>query len=72
MAEALQKDVPHPNAVRHILDRRQQEAGIPPPVVNLPEHVRSRDVHVRTHSLDTYDQLQENGRGDPEDPEQSA
>ncbi len=72
VAEALQKAVPHPNAVRHILDRRQQEAGIPPPVVNLPEHVRKRDVHVRTHSLDTYDQLQENGRGDPEDPEQSA
>jgi len=72
VSEALRKDVPHPNAVRNILDRRQQAAGVPPPVVNLPEHVRRRDVHVRTHPLDTYDRLQETHRGDPEDPDQPA
>ena len=72
VTEALQKDVPHPNAVRNILDQRRQAAGMPPLVVNLPDHVRRRDVQVRTHALDTYDQLKEERRGDPEDPEQSA
>jgi len=58
--EALDRDVPHPNAVRFALERRREERGQPPAtVVTLPEHLRSRDVIVRPHPLDTYDRLKE-------------
>jgi hypothetical protein len=58
--EALVRDVPHPNAVRLVLDRRRQERHEPPPIaVTLPEHVRAKDRPVTSHSLDTYDQLKE-------------
>jgi hypothetical protein len=58
--EALTRDVPHPNAVRLVLDRRRQERHEPPPIaVTLPEHVRAKDRPVTSHSLDTYDQLKE-------------
>ena len=58
--EALAGDVPHPNAVRLILERRRQERHEPPPIaVILPEHVRAKDRPVTAHSLDTYDKLQE-------------
>jgi hypothetical protein len=53
--EALQRGVPHPNAVRLALARRR---GEPPPVgVELPAHLRARDTLVRPHALETYDQL---------------
>ena len=40
IAEALQRDVPHPNAVRLALERAREAAGQPPPVaLVLPEHV---------------------------------
>lgn len=59
-AEALAGDVPHPNAVRLILERRREERHEPPPIaVILPEHVRAKDRPVTAHSLDTYDKLQE-------------
>ena len=59
-AEALAGDVPHPNAVRLILERRRQERHEPPPIaVILPEHVRAKDRPVTSHSLDTYDKLKE-------------
>jgi transposase len=59
-SEALARDVPHPNAVRLVLDRRRQERHEPPPIaVTLPEHVRAKDRPVTSHSLDTYDQLKE-------------
>jgi transposase len=72
VAEALQHDVPHPNAVRNILDRRRQARGAAPPVVVLPDHLKQRDVRVRIHPLATYDQLKESRHGDPEDPDESA
>ena len=56
--EALARAVPHPNAVRLALERRRHERGAPPPVtVVLPEHVRSCDIRVTPHALDSYDQL---------------
>jgi len=59
-AEALAGDVPHPNAVRLILERRRQQRHEPPPIaVILPEHVRAKDRPVTSHSLDTYDKLTE-------------
>jgi len=65
MTEALQRGVPHPNAVRLALERRRQAQAAPPPLaVSLPEHVKRRDVPVRPHDLDGYDQLMEDQHDD--------
>ena len=62
LMEALDRDVPHPNAVRLALERQRDDHGQAPPVAMiLPEHVRARDKVVRPHSLDTYDQLKKVG-----------
>jgi transposase len=61
--EALLRDVPHPNAVRLVLERQRAELGAAPPVaLLLPAHVRDRDAPVRPHALETYDQLKEASR----------
>ncbi len=58
--EALLRDVPHPNAVRRVLERQREQTGTAPPVaLVLPAHVRARDTPVRPHALETYDQLKE-------------
>ena len=58
--EALLRDVPHPNAVRLALEHRREARELPPPVgIALSEHVKKRDVPVRPHRLETYDQLTE-------------
>jgi len=60
VAEALQRGVPHPNAVRHALERRREQRDGPPPVaIALPNHVRQRDTVIQPHNLDTYDQITE-------------
>lgn len=59
--EALERGVPHPNAVRLALERRRQAQAAPPPLaVCLPDHVKRRDVPVRPHRLDDYDTLMGN------------
>jgi hypothetical protein len=64
--EALERDVPHPNAVRLALERRRDDRRQDPPVaVTLPAHVRARDKPVRPHSLETYDQLRKVGHEEP-------
>lgn len=58
VADALARNVPHPNAVRTVLERRRRERNQPPPVnATLPEHIRSRDVLVQPHNLAGYDSL---------------
>jgi transposase len=58
--EALQRDVPHPNAVRLALERAREAGGQPPPVaLVLPEHVARRDAPVRPHALGSYDRQQD-------------
>src|SRR5271167_3122322 len=58
--EALERDVPHPNAVRLALEHRREQRGQAPQVdLVLPEHVQRRDAPVRPHALETYDQLKE-------------
>jgi transposase len=58
--EALARDVPHPNAVRLVLERRREERQEPPPVaVTLPEHIQTKDRPVRPHDLAAYDKLKE-------------
>ena len=56
--EAIERGVPHPNAVRLALERRREERQLEPPLpVRLPEDTRTRDIVVRTASLDGYDSL---------------
>ena len=58
--EALQRDVPHPNAVRMALERRREARELPPPVeMTLPSHVQVRDTPVQAHKLESYDQITE-------------
>lgn len=66
LAEAMQRGVPHPNAVRLALERRREERNQAPPVaVILPAHVRARDVAVKPHALEAYDRLTEVAREEP-------
>ena len=56
--EALDRNVPHPSAVRLALERRRHERQqLPPVAANLPDHVQARDVAVRPPRLELYDQL---------------
>ena len=58
--EALERDVPHPNAVRLALERRREQRGETPPIdIDLPADVRARDAPVQPHALETYDQLKD-------------
>ncbi len=58
--EALDRGVPHPNAVRLALDRRREQREEKPPVaIDLPPHVKTRDAPVQAHRLETYDQLKD-------------
>ncbi len=60
ICEALERDVPHPNAVRLALERRREQRGEAPPVdIDLPAGVRARDTPVQPHALETYDQLKD-------------
>ena len=66
VVDALQRQVPHPNAVRLALERRREARDLPPPVeITLPAHLQSRDTPVSPHQLDDYDQL--TGGGDDAD-----
>jgi hypothetical protein len=55
---ALEQGVAHPNAVRLALERRREQRGQPPPIaVTLPPHVEAREITVKPHALESYDQL---------------
>jgi hypothetical protein len=59
IGEALTRGVPHPNAVRLSLQRRREQREQDPPLpVTLPEDLRVRNLVVRPHDLNDYDQLQ--------------
>ncbi len=56
--EALERGVPHPNAVRLSLTRRRELQDRPPPIpIDLPRDPRVRDIAVRDHDLGGYDGL---------------
>jgi transposase len=56
LLEAIERDVPHPNAVRLALERARERTGRPPALaLALPEHVAQRDAPMRPHSLASYD-----------------
>lgn len=61
----LAEDVPHPGAVRQILEGRRHERQLPSPVaVVLPERLRHKTQPVRPHALSDYDQLNPKERDD--------
>jgi transposase len=56
--EAIDKDIPHPHAVRQILERQSREEGRKPTLpVTLPDDPRVRDLTIRSHTLKGYDEL---------------
>jgi hypothetical protein len=58
IAEALLHGVPHPNAVRQVLERRREPRDQPPPLaVVLPDNDKARNMSVRPASLALYDQI---------------
>ena len=58
IAECLSSGAAHPHAVRHVLERRLEEAGRPPVLPpQLPDDPRVKDLWVRPHALDSYDSL---------------
>ena len=60
MEEALSRDVPHPNTVRLILQKRQEEKNLPPILrPTLPKDKRVRELTVQAHKLSNYDPLQQ-------------
>jgi transposase len=60
IGEALERGVPHPNAVRLALERRREQRRQPPPItVDMPAHIKTRDTPVRPHRLEAYDQLKD-------------
>jgi transposase len=66
--EALDREVPHPHAVRQVLDRRRHERGLEPPLAGaLPRDPRLREIAVRPHDLDDYDQIDDKDHDDDHD-----
>ena len=58
ISEALANDVPHPNAVRQVLERRREQRQQPPPLpLTLPDNDKARHIVVRPAALALYDQL---------------
>jgi transposase len=56
--EALTHGVPHPNAVRQVLERRREQRDRPPPLtLTLPDNDKLKHIVVRPAALAPYDQL---------------
>jgi transposase len=57
--EALRRQVPHPNAVRwSLMKYREGRDQLPPVNLDLPHDIRVREIVIRPHDLNDYDQLQ--------------
>jgi transposase len=58
ITEALQQQVPHPNAVRQVLERRREQRQQPPPMsISLAHHPKAERLVVCSTPLKHYDQL---------------
>lgn len=65
---ALAKQVPHPSAVRIDLERQREARHLPPPIgLALPNDTRVRNLIIRPHHLEDYDQLHVNSGGEDND-----
>lgn len=69
--EVLDRDVPHPGAVQHVLERNHAARGRPPAIaIPLPDDPRLAGLDVRPHALSGYDAV---GRSVPaQEPEQEG
>ena len=68
--EALEKQVPHPNAVRQTLQKRRDEQCKEPPIaIPLPDDKRVKHLTVKTHALKGYDDIN-TSNSDKEESEQ--
>ncbi|MCB1710335.1 MAG: IS21 family transposase, partial [Halioglobus sp.] len=66
LQEALASGVPHPNAVRQVIERRREQRDRPPPLtLTLPANDRARNIVVRPASLARYDLLDDTENQDP-------
>lgn len=66
--EAIAIDSPHPNSVRHILDRNAQAQGAVPRIaIPMSDDPRVRTLTVRPHNLKTYDALRKKAKDEHED-----
>jgi transposase len=55
---ALSKEAPHPNTVRMHLEKEREAFNQPPPIgIDLLKDARVRNVTIRPHALESYDQL---------------
>jgi len=72
---ATASDSPHLPALRQILEQRRHALGHPPPISIPVADQRMRDLVVRPHRLDSYDQIlgsgRDDGRGKPRDDDSS-
>jgi hypothetical protein len=67
IAEALNNEVPHPNGVRQVLERRREQRDrLPPLTLTLPDNDKARNIVVRAPSLAAYDQLDIDTENDTE------
>jgi hypothetical protein len=67
--EAIEKDIPHHHAVRQILERQCRAEGRKPTLpVTLPDDPRVRELTIRPHALQAYDELSQ-GIVDAREPE---
>lgn len=65
---ALFKNVPHPNAVRINLEKQREARNLPPPIgIDLPNDSRVRNLVIRPHNLEAYDQLHTNSDNEKND-----
>jgi len=73
ITEALSREVPHPNAVRQALERRREQRDQPPPLpIALPADKRVRDLAIRPHKLNDYDQLHAPAQEDEDDEQRNT
>ena len=70
LVEALQQDVPHPNAVRQVLERRREQRNQPPPMAVPLTNTEAKNSVVKPASLASYDPL--GGQAEQENDETST
>lgn len=65
---ALLKNAPHLNTVRIHLEKQREARCQPPPIgIELPNDSRVRNLIIRPHKLEAYDQLQSNSENEKND-----
>ena len=63
--EALAHDVPHPNAVRQVLERRREQRDQPPPLtLTLPDNDKLKGIVVRPARLGALRPTRHTAHGD--------